>query len=313
MNDATPTTHRHGCLPKLLIAVLGLVAVVAAGAAGITLLVQRTITPSANADLAPLRDLTNPYRIASIGDSFSSGEANPPFDRGTDGLLTGNRCHRSAQAWPRLLGVAPTAHFACSGATIATVANPGGDDTDPRSQIERLAALSPAPQVVLITIGGNEVSISTLLAHCFTLGVIEDTCYDTTDLATTERQIEALGPRLETLYRNVHDAVPDARLVVVGYPRLFPETGPIIDCGWLDTASRDNFIKAGRHLNTMITASAKNVGAEYIDVFDTLADHELCSADPHLYPVTITGAFTFFSAHPTRDGQRAIAEVVARS
>ena len=38
-----------------------------------------------------------------LGDSYSSGEGAGPFDRGTDTVL--DCCHRSANAWPRLLGV----------------------------------------------------------------------------------------------------------------------------------------------------------------------------------------------------------------
>ena len=39
-----------------------------------------------------------------MGDSYSSGEGNPPFDNGTalKRSTNTNKCHRSPDAWPRL-------------------------------------------------------------------------------------------------------------------------------------------------------------------------------------------------------------------
>jgi len=65
----------------------------------------------------------------AMGDSFSSGEGNPPFEAGTAASL--NDCHRSYTAYPRLLQsdvslhLGATAFTACSGATTTTVLNGG--------------------------------------------------------------------------------------------------------------------------------------------------------------------------------------------
>ena len=41
------------------------------------------------------------YYYVSVGDSYSSGEGNAPFDAGTD--VSGDKCHRSNLAWPRMM------------------------------------------------------------------------------------------------------------------------------------------------------------------------------------------------------------------
>src|SRR4051812_33682246 len=55
-----------------------------------------------------------PLTIVALGDSYSSGEGNAPFD--TDAAT----CHRGASAWPRLLGQQVAGStvklLACSGA-----------------------------------------------------------------------------------------------------------------------------------------------------------------------------------------------------
>src|SRR5919199_1138661 len=62
-----------------------------------------------------------PPVLAALGDSYSSGEGNPPFDPAADG------CDRSPQAWP-LLAAADLAwtatDLACSGAQTKDVVSP---------------------------------------------------------------------------------------------------------------------------------------------------------------------------------------------
>jgi hypothetical protein len=83
----------------------------------------------------------NLSRAVSLGDSYASGEGSgPPFDPGTD--VTGNRCHRTPLAWPRLLGVPVEGHLACSGAGIAQLAvGETALPPDDRGQLARLAEL----------------------------------------------------------------------------------------------------------------------------------------------------------------------------
>jgi hypothetical protein len=122
-------------------------------------------------------------RYVALGDSFSSGEGNPPFINGSDttGVIFGpgpNKCHRSSQAYGPLikkdLNISDSnfVFSACSGAIMADfVANlPGaaGQWTDG----PQLDAIAPKGQqsdstgLVTLSIGGNDAGFPFVLESC---------------------------------------------------------------------------------------------------------------------------------------------------
>jgi lysophospholipase L1-like esterase len=236
--------------------------------------------------------------LAALGDSYSSGEGNPPFDPAADG------CDRSAQAWPLLaaaeLGWRAT-NLACSGAQTTDLVNLFKGQP---AQTQALAGLRPRPDVVTITIGGNDAGFASVLAACY----LKD-CASSGILAAAETNIlTALPGRLAGTYRAVEAAAPRAKLVVVGYPRLFPaHQSDVTGCStWLTDAERRGLNDAANLLNGVIAVEAWLAGAKYVDVSRTLTGHELCTGDPWLVPLPAPAA-----AHPTAKGQQAIADRVA--
>lgn len=99
----------------------------------------------------------------SLGDSYSSGEGAPPFEAGTDG--NGDYCHRSANAYPNLIGrtlkSAPL-FYACSGAT--------SDNLITNSQFTEIPQLSEpgtrTADLFTLTIGGNDANFMPVLKSC---------------------------------------------------------------------------------------------------------------------------------------------------
>lgn len=112
----------------------------------------------------------------ALGDSFSSGEGDPPFVSGTD--TTANECHRATQAYgPQVQaeqGI-PASDFtfqACSGAVMAdfVMSLPGGSGqyTD-GAQLDAIAALgqpSTSTGLVTLSIGGNDAGFPFILKAC---------------------------------------------------------------------------------------------------------------------------------------------------
>lgn len=103
----------------------------------------------------------------ALGDSFSSGEGNPPFQPDSNDPLTFNDCHRSDVAYgPRLdLGkkLGPMIFKACSGAVTndffaANHANPNEPD--------QTSWLTDQTRTVTLTIGGNDAGFPNVLQHC---------------------------------------------------------------------------------------------------------------------------------------------------
>ena len=242
--------------------------------------------------------------LAALGDSYSSGEANPPFDPAADG------CDRSPQAWPLLAAAKlrwSATNLACSGAQTKDVVAPYKNQP---AQVDALAALRPRPGVVTITIGGNDAGFSTTLGAC----VVEDDCVAAGAVAAAEVKILTVLPdRLVDTYRAVEAAAPHAKLVVVGYPRLFPRRqADVTGCPWLTDKERSALVEGGNLLNLVIRLSAWRAGARYVDVSNTLAGHELCTADSWIFPIGV-GSVPSYWAHPILPGQQAIARRVVHA
>jgi lysophospholipase L1-like esterase len=242
-------------------------------------------------------------RYAALGDSYSSGEGNPPFDDGTDTPL--DQCHRSPAAWPRIIAredprIGLVAHLACSGATSRDLRHRYNGE---RAQLRRLS--SRDVDLVTITIGGNDIGFGEVLTDCFVSDCVRDG-----GLARARRRIEHRLPRhLARDYRGLKRAAPDATVVVVGYPRLFPGTeAEQVGCGWLSDRERVTLNRLATLLDRRIQRSARRAGVEYVSVLPALEHHELCTRDSWVYPIGPTGGQ--LRGHPLRPGQRALARIV---
>lgn len=237
----------------------------------------------------------------ALGDSYSSGEGNPKFES------VARACHRSTtSAWPTLLmGIAQMltlkANLACSGATTnALHAKFQGQD----AQLAKLQELSP--DVVTITIGGNDVKFGPAVREC----LLRD-CRGM--LAEVEKgDFPALVRRLPGDYDAIKDAAPEADVYVVGYPRLFPERqADTTKCGWLEPHERETLNRLGAKLNGIMKRTAQAQGFVFVSVEDALDNHELCSKDSWVFKVAHTCVRDSKCGHPLKRGQLAIAKIVA--
>ncbi len=109
-------------------------------------------------------------QYVALGDSFQSGEGAGAYLPLTD--VNGNKCHRSAYAYPRRLVDAGVVTLnldfgACSGAVINDLAvsyNPNQPPyTDGIAQLDRL---SSSTKLVTLGIGGNDMKFAEVLESC---------------------------------------------------------------------------------------------------------------------------------------------------
>jgi lysophospholipase L1-like esterase len=265
-----------------------------------------TAEPARAGTTAPstLQASADPTVYVALGDSYSSGEANPPFSP------VHPACHRSESAWPNLLadreGLLLAANLACSGAATEDLTK---EQNGAPPQAQALAAVRPSPDLVTITIGGNDAGFAPTLAQCF----LAD-CWELGGIAGSRLLIRYVLPdRLEAAYKQVRAAAPGAELVVVGYPRLFPSRqSAVVGCRWLSSKERVELNRTADLLNATIRTAAARAGATYVDVSRTLKRHELCTKDSWVYPVAEDFNLQY-SAHPTLKGQQAVAARVARA
>ncbi|MET9231825.1 SGNH/GDSL hydrolase family protein [Lentzea sp. NPDC003310] len=213
----------------------------------------------------------------ALGDSYASGA-------GAGSYVDGS-CRRSSNAYPALQGAEfPLFRFvACSGATTKSL----------RSQFR---ALTSNTTFVTITIGGNDLGFTDVLTTCTLSG----------DRACEKRVAEAVGfvrsqlpGRLDATYATIKDAAPAARLVVLGYPRLFtPDDG----CRTLSRVKRQALNDAADQLSDEVAKAADRAGARYVDVREAFADHGVCAAEPWINGLVSPTADSY---HPNSAGQAA--------
>ncbi|QDY75380.1 SGNH/GDSL hydrolase family protein [Streptomyces qinzhouensis] len=251
-----------------------------------------------------------PDVLVGLGDSYSSGEANPPYVKGTE-LTTGNGCHRSVNAWPvRLVKgnkvVKRSQHFACSGALTSAL---NGTFKGEQPQLTALGKLQGAnePGVVTLSMGGNDLGFSTVVEACVKpwgkcLG-------DDGEVKKAENRLPGLSAKLKGLYESVQKKAPNATVIVVSYPRLFPETEAEEDCSWLNEKERVALNALGAQVNDAIAARAREAGVEFVDVRNSTDNHEMCTENVSwFWGIGARGGQQ--RAHPILEGQKAIEATV---
>jgi hypothetical protein len=254
---------------------------------------------------------------ASLGDSYSSGEGAGPFSRETD-LKIGNGCHRSAKAWPRLLGVPAANHFACSGATTGDFFTPqksgllaGQDGT---SQLDRLRALATREPIskVYVTIGGNDLGFAGIIRDCR----IKD-CLKQMDKKELPKLEDVVKPAVENALAETGVAAAGGQVILVGYPDVIPSRGSRFhDCGWITDQEKPRIWELEDALDTALSQAAAAAGVSYVSIRSALKGHELCTDNSWVFPVTsLKGSVSSKlvnpqQGHPNAEGQQAIADAV---
>ncbi|MFB9903755.1 SGNH/GDSL hydrolase family protein [Allokutzneria oryzae] len=216
----------------------------------------------------------------AMGDSYASGQGTGRYDRGS------GDCARGPRAYPALLATATEAEsftsVACSGATTADVLG------------KQIAALTPATTLVTVSIGGNDIGAPAAMREC-TIGS-ESGCDRI--LANAKNVIaRSLSGKLDTTYSAIRKAAPAAKVVVVGYPRIF-EPGSYA-CDVLTRPRRAEVVSITDSLAAVISARAAAAGFSFLDGRAAFAGHELCSPRPW---INEPGLPADDSYHPNKAG-----------
>jgi lysophospholipase L1-like esterase len=226
----------------------------------------------------------------ALGDSYSSGVGTKEF------FETG--CKRSMSAYPELVArdrAGTTLTFrACSGATTSSVTS------------EQLGALGASTNIVTITVGGNDAGFSSIVTQC----ALPWPWSCEGELTTAEGFIRGTLPgRLDTLYATIRRDAPNARVVVLGYPRLFMG----VDCngGTFFSGTEMTRMNAIADLLSNVTAErASAAGFTFRSAIPSFTGHAVCSSSEWLNGLSNPVEESF---HPNRTGHRSGYEPLVRS
>ena len=252
-------------------------------------------------------------RYVALGDSFTAA----PF---VPDSVNAEGCFRSTNNYPALVARAmpqvELVDVSCSGADTTHLSTrqrtPTGGVLPPQ-----LRALTPETDLVTLGIGGNDFNVyGTLIARCPEL-IPRDPqgapCRDEIRAGGSDSllaDIERTGRRVTKVLTEIRERSPQARILLVNYPRLTPTRG---GCEALPLARGDY-----RYTLTIATALDRSLrdavekadaDAELVDLWTASQGHDVCSDEPWVNgaQTDLTRALAY---HPFAVGQEAAAELV---
>jgi lysophospholipase L1-like esterase len=288
--------------------------------------------PTSPPRAAPAPPVKGTY--VALGDSYSAGEGLPPYI--PPSASTG--CNRSHQAYSQLLvftGPPPPRTFsACSGGVIADVYNRRATTSYVAPQVD--AGVHPEVGLVTLTIGGNDAMFTDVITACFE----QSNCLTHSFPAPSDglgpagvtpgplaaswvpRAALQIGKHDATLFAKLRTTYPNARIVVIGYPYLFPGNPAGLqpnDCASIlrrfSLSERRGIRAMQDHFSDLTYEEAVAAHIEYVSPNAIWAGHEPCG--PKGQYVNSLKPFLSFknpidggSFHPNHEGQQALARLV---
>jgi lysophospholipase L1-like esterase len=250
--------------------------------------------------------------MVALGDSYTAGALLP-----TSLTARPLGCLRAARAYPQIVAAAlgaPLTDVACSSAGVAdmTAAQRTGLGTNP----PQLDALAPDDSTVVLTLGGDDIGFTNVLNECMELSFTDPwgrPCQDHYTSGGTDQLaalVTAERPRMAAVLADIAARAPHARIVVVGYPDLFPLSG---GC-WPAVPITDGDVAYLRgielRLNAMLAADAKAADATYVNTFTPTVGHDFCQPERTRDVEGLIPGSWALPFHPNTSGQAAIATAV---
>lgn len=245
---------------------------------------------------------------AALGDSSSSGAGIAP--------IVQQSCQRSKVDFGAL--VAAKLRYpsfkdrSCAGAMTTNLQSPqlGAAINDPQ-----LDAVGSRTRLVTLTIGLNDGKVAYgLLSACLSPdGTPSALCRQVLDMspATLEAQLSAGAQRVQDALRLIRKSAPSARVVLVGYPRFFPDTGTCPDRVPMVPQMVPTVVSAFKRIDRLWRKAAAEAGADYVDTWRMSKGHDVCSDDPWVNGATpVPGKAA--ALHPFAAFHRAVAAAIVK-
>lgn len=246
----------------------------------------------------------------ALGDSYASGPLIPD--------QVDAACLRSSHNYPSLVAARTHARLtdvSCSGATTAEMTAPQG------SAPAQLDALGRGTDLVTLSIGGNDIGFSSVIATCAGVTASDPagapcrahfTAGGHDQLA---ERVARTAPKVAEVIRGIHRRSPHARVVVVGYPDLFPDDGSACTSPSTPFAAGDfSYLRdTEKTLNAMLATQARKAGARYADTYTPTVGHDMCAPAGTRWIESLAPASPAAPAHPNARGEEAMAGAVLRT
>ncbi len=249
----------------------------------------------------------------ALGDSYTSGPLIP--------VQTGSPagCLRSTSDYPALtaaaIGAASFTNISCQGATTADMTGsqsvPGG--TNP----PQFSALSSGTSVVTLGIGGNDIGFLSIIETCATesfsnpFGSPCKNHYTSGGTDQLAQAIQNLAPTIGSDLQQIHKLAPGARVFLVGYPDILPNTGygcwPVVPVAYGDVP----YLRGVENkLNAMLASEAAANGATFVNTYTDSIGHDVCQPPGTRWVEGLVPTAPAAPFHPNQLGEQHMATQV---
>ena len=253
---------------------------------------------------------------ASLGDSYTSGPLIPDQTGSPAG------CLRSSHNYPSLVAAA-------IGATSFTDVSCAGADTTDMTHAQQVTlgtnppqddALSAATTLVTLQIGGNDIDFSSIIENCAELSLTNpfgapcEKHYTSGGIDQLKAAVNATAPKVAADLRGIHADAPNARVLLVGYPAILPNTGsgcwPLVPVAFGDVPYLRGVEK---ELNAMLVTVAAANGASYVNTYRPSIGHDACSSAGTRWVEGLVPTSPAAPFHPNARGERGMARQVLKA
>ncbi len=249
----------------------------------------------------------------ALGDSYTSG----PFIPDQTGSPAG--CLRSTNDYPAdvasAVGASSFTNVSCGGAVTADMTAPQSVTlgTNP----PQFGALSPSTTLVTLGIGGNDIGFVGIVETCAKESLFNpfgSPCRNHYTSGGTDRLAQAivnLAPKIGSVLREIHGLAPSARVFLVGYPAILPNSGdgcwPLVPVSFGDVPYlRGVELK----LNQMLASQAAANGATFVNTYTDSIGHDACQLPGTKWMEGLIPTSPAAPFHPNQLGEEHIADQV---
>lgn len=251
-------------------------------------------------------------RYVALGDSFTSGPLIP--------TQVDLNCTRSNQNYPTLtaaaIGSAQLVDVSCGGAKTDDILNPSDGELGVPIPAQ-IAAVTASTALVTVGIGGNDIGFSSIISDCVEASFAKPfgspckAIYTAGGVDQLQARIAATAPKVATVLQAVHAAAPGARVVVVGYTAILPDTGfgcfPVVPIAFGDVPYLRGIEKS---LNAMLANTAAANGATYVDVYTPSIGKDACKSASVRWTEGLIPGNSAAPFHPNARGEQGMATAV---
>jgi lysophospholipase L1-like esterase len=227
-------------------------------------------------------------QYVALGDSYSSGVGTRVF------YEEAGECERSPDAFGPKIAAAKgyaLSFQACSGAKTTEVI------------AKQLGTLSSSTSLVTITIGGNDAGFSNVIINCALF-------YFTCGSAISEANAFIRGKLpalLETTYKDIRAKAASAKVLVLGYPKLFTKEGKTCNVNFLTSGNEKKMNESAELLDSVIRGRTEAAGFSFVNPTSAFEAHEVCSSSEWLNGQSNPLSESY---HPNISGQAEFASLI---